>query len=139
MTRNPASEEKTRYVTSSREQGKIKLVHIEGDCLEAVGVPPRGCRAAINRTIVPVVGDLVWCRRDGGSLTSYIKRVKSYEDGRLIVGTAYADAARDVEFFAAELYGVVEYVFDGDGDLAYCRDVYFGTVRADVAPKEEKE
>ena len=114
------SEEKTRYVTSPREEGEIKLMCIEGDCLEAVGVPPRGCRAVINRMIAPVVGDLVWCRRDM-SIKSYIKRVKSYEDGRLIVGTAYADASRDVEFFVPLLIGVVEYIFDGDGDLAYRR------------------
>lgn len=116
------SEEKTRYVTSSREEGEIKLMRIEGDCLEAVGVPPRGCRAVINRTIAPVVGDIVWCRRVDMSITSYVKRVKSYENGRLIVGTAYADATRDVEFFVPLLCGVVEYIFDGDGDLAYRRE-----------------
>ena len=116
------SEEKTRYITSSREEGEIKLMPIEGDCLESVGVPPRGCRAVINRTITPVVGDLVWCRRIDKYITSYFKKVKSYEDDRLIVGTAYADATRDVEFFVPFVYGVVEYVFDGDGDLAYRRD-----------------
>lgn len=116
------TEEKTRYVTTSREEGEIMLLSIGGDCLEAVGVPPRGCRAVINRTITPVIGDLVWCRREDKSITSYIKKVKSYYDDRLIVGTAYADATRDVEFFAPFLYGVVEYVFDGDGDLAYRRN-----------------
>lgn len=115
-------EEKTCYVTSSREDGKIKLMRIEGDCLESVGVPSRGCRAVINRTITPIVGDLVWCRRTDKSITSYIKQVKSYEDEQLIVGTAYADATRDVEFFVPLLMGVVEYVFDGDGDLAYRRN-----------------
>lgn len=122
MSREKQIEEKTLYVTSSREEGKIKLMPIEGDCLESVGVPPRGCRAVINRTIAPIVGDLVWCRRVDKSITSYIKRVRSYEDGHLIVGTAYADPQRDVEFFAPFLYGVVEYVFDGDGDLAYRRE-----------------
>lgn len=115
-------EEITQMITTSRKEGEIKLLKIDGDCLEAVGVPPRGCRAVINRTITPVVGDLVWCRRIDKSITSYIKRVKSYEDGRLIVGTAYADSQRDFEFFAPFLMGVVEYVFDGDGDLAYRRE-----------------
>ena len=115
------SKEKTTIVTASRPESKIKLLPIEGDCLESVGVPPRGCHAVINRTLIPVVGDLVWCRRKEGTITSYIKQVKSYEDGRLIVGTQYADPKRDIEFFAPLLMGVVEYVFDGDGDLAYCR------------------
>lgn len=116
------SKENTTIIIPSRECAEIKLLPIEGDCLEAVGVPSRGCRAVINRTIIPVAGDLVWCRRVDNSITSYIKRVKSYEDGRLIVGTAYADSQRDVEFFAPFLMGVVEYVFDGDGDLAYRRN-----------------
>lgn len=99
------SKEQTTIVIPSRECAKIKLLPIEGDCLESVGVPPRGCRVVINRTLTPIAGDLVWCRRVDKSITSYIKRVKSYEDGRLIVGTAYADPQRDIEFFCSVPYG----------------------------------
>lgn len=114
--------ETTRYTKSWRAEGQIKLLPIQGDCLEAVGVPARGCRAVINRTLEPVVGDLVWCRRELGTIASYIKQVKSHDNGQLIVGTAYMDPSRDFEFFAAELHGVVEYIFDGDGFLVYRRN-----------------
>lgn len=117
-----ANENKTIFIATSRKAAEITLKPIEGDCLEALGVPSKNCRAVINRTIPPVIGDLVWCRRKRDSLTSYIKKVKSYEKDRLIVETAYADSHKDFEFFAPFLLGVVEYVFNGDGDLVYRRD-----------------
>lgn len=120
--RSVTMDNKTTFVRSSRPEAEVMLLKIEGDCLEGVGVPPRGCTAVIDRTITPVIGDLVWCRKVEGSISSYIKRVKSYEDDRLIVGTAYIDSRKDFEFFATSFNGVVMYVFDGDGYLVYRRE-----------------
>ena len=105
---------------SKRFKHNYQLQPISGDCLEMVGVPSRGT-ALINCQIEPKVGDLVWCDNYMGTIHGYIKQVKSYDGDEMIVQTRYKDPSRDFEFYAYDIHGVVEMVFDIMGDLRYER------------------
>lgn len=86
---------------------------VYGDCLEKIGIriPNRGY-AVVDRDLKPRVGDVVHCTKISGALSSYIKRVLSVDDGRVTVGTAYIDPAKDFSFEAAEILGVVTEIYD---------------------------
>lgn len=97
--------------------------HLEsttGECLEEVGIPNRG-RAVINRTIKPKVGDIVWCDNQFGTISGFLKQVKSFDGEEMVVTTRYKDHSKNYEFYCFAFYGVVEMVFDNMGDLCYRR------------------
>ena len=95
-----------RYEKDKKKRFKIESIY--GDCLEKLGVINKcGGYAIIDRCRKPKVGDLVHCRRERGTLNSYIKQVKRIEGDNYIVGTAYLDESKDYEFEAAEIIGVV--------------------------------
>lgn len=99
---------------------KYELVSTAGTCLEMVGIPSRGW-AVVNRMIKPSVGDIVWCDNQHGTISGFIKQVKSFDGEKMIVGTNYIDESKDYEFYCHAFYGVVEMVFDVMGDLCYRR------------------
>lgn len=89
------------------------LKRIDGDCLERIGIPGGGGYAVIERDLVVVPGDLVYCTRGVGAINTYIKQVRFVQEDAVVVGTAYSDPSRDFEFIAAEIRGVVTEVFAG--------------------------
>lgn len=103
-----------------KEKRTYELKHTQGDCLIGAGLPKKAT-AVINRTVLPKPGDLVWVDNSLGTIHGFIKQVKSFENGQLLVTTNYEDPSRNFEFYATVYYGVIELAFDTFGDLCYKR------------------
>ena len=110
------------YTPNARRQPR-KLEHIQGDCLERVGLKiPHTAYAIIDCSITPKVGDLVHCDNEFGTIHGFIKQVKEFKGDTVIVGTAYEDESRDYTFEASVIYGVLTEAFDKlFGKQVYCR------------------
>lgn len=87
--------------------------HVSGDCLAGIGIMKhmRGI-ATIDRDAEIRVGDIVLCTKSLGAINTYIKQVKQIRDDSVIVSTAYANGRPDIEFEAADIYGVVREIYD---------------------------
>ena len=109
------------YISKAKdEHRRFEERRCTGDCLEAVGVPPK-CTVLIDRMIDFKVGDLVWCNKHAGAINSYIKQV--FETGeQVLVGTRYADPTRDFSFVAEEILGVVVCCMDKDRKIVWERE-----------------
>ena len=111
-----------RYSIPLKSKHEYQLQRTQGECLVAAGLPEKAT-AIINRTGVdPRPGDLVWVDNHLGTIHGFIKQVKSFENGELLVTTNYEDPSRNFEFYATTYYGVVEFAFNALGDLCYKRE-----------------
>lgn len=104
-----------------RDKRRYQLRGTQGECLVGAGLPSK-TKAVINCTILPEPGDLVWVDNCVGTIHGFIKQVKSFENGQMLVTTNYEDPSRNFEFYATTYYGVIEFAFDMFGDLCYKRE-----------------
>lgn len=111
---------RVNWCKARKPEHEYELKTTIGECLERAGLPYK-TKAVINRTELPNVGDLVWVDNSLGTIHGFIKRVKSFDDGVLLVETAYDDPNKDFMFYATTYYGVIEMAFDYLGDVVYRR------------------
>lgn len=99
--------------------GRIKVIHITGDCLEAIGIPDGGY-AVVDRDEKPRIFDVVWCNNELCSVRGYLKQIVQ-TGPNAIVRTRYLDKSRNYLFSVKELYGVVLQVMDEDRNVVWKR------------------
>lgn len=93
--------------------------YFSGDCLEAVGFPPKGI-AVIDKKMKPCVFDIVHCNDSACGICGYLKQIVRTGDKPLVM-TCYKDSERNFLFFAKEIYGVVIRVLDEHGNVVWER------------------
>lgn len=120
-TKEAYSNPPVRKTLYCRGRGKrYELERTYGNCLEGLGIPNKAT-IFFDRHAEPVVGDLVYCNNVMIAIGGYLKQV--IETGDVVkVGTAYAIPEHDYWFKAQEIYGVVVFAFDEDGNTVYDRN-----------------
>lgn len=98
----------TYMCKTNKEETRIRIRDITGNCLEKLGIKNfNGGYAIIDKNAEVCVGDVVHCTKIAGGCSTYLKQVKAIDNGTVIVGTAYLDNSKDYTFEAAEILGVV--------------------------------
>lgn len=98
----------THLVSKRSPEKKFRLVSIHGNCLEKLGVHNEGGGyAIIDCNATPKIGDIVHCCKPNANISSYLKQLKRIEGDTYIVGTAYYDESKNIEWEAGEILGVV--------------------------------
>ena len=96
---------------SDSPKHRHRIKHYNGTCLEKLGLSGKG-HAIIFQTAKIKVGDVVYCSRTAGQIGGYLKQVKEINGDSIIVGTACFDDAKNFQFEAAEIFGVVLETYD---------------------------
>lgn len=99
---------------------KIEEVVYSGDCLEALGIPPRGV-AVVDRDLKPEVFDLVWCDGCfGGELGGFLKQVIQ-NSKTPVVRTRYKNGDLDYSFYPKKIFATVLKIMDIDKNVVWER------------------
>lgn len=103
----------THYNLHRSHKDRYTIQKVHGDCLAALGITSEDSYAIVDANATPLVGDIVWCNKIAGGIVGYLKQVKRINpDGTYIVGTAYLDVSKNIEFEVEEILGVVLEVYD---------------------------
>ena len=115
----------THICKSRNKKERFKIEQIYGNCLEKLGVQNMGGGyAIIDRDATAKVGDIVHCCKPNANISSYLKQVKRIEGDTYIVGTAYYDESKNIEWEAGEILGVVIETFGKRGYREYVRPTH---------------